>query len=266
MFIQKKQAVALPYKSSPMITTIETNSKKYQINLKQPIDISIPLRGSKSNVSAWYLEAPKIEPVSATDWVGSVAQGAPVNFNTVEFNPHAHGTHTECVGHITKEVRSVNESLKEFFFLAEVVTVAPEKLKGDFVISKKQLQFALGNKKREAIVIRTIPNTTEKLSAQYSHTNPPYLLEESANYLRKKGVKHLLIDLPSVDKEKDEGQLLAHHAFWNTNGQIRLEATITELIFVPNTVEDGTYFLNLQIAPFENDATPSKPILYKIEA
>jgi hypothetical protein len=34
---------------------------------------------------------------------------------------------------------------------------------------------------------------------------------------------------------------------------------------VPNSVEDGEYFLNLQIAPFENDATPSKPILYKIE-
>jgi hypothetical protein len=33
---------------------------------------------------------------------------------------------------------------------------------------------------------------------------------------------------------------------------------------VPNDIDDGTYFLNLQIAPFENDATPSKPILYKI--
>jgi hypothetical protein len=43
-----------------------------------------------------------------------------------------------------------------------------------------------------------------------------------------------------------------------------MDATITEFIFVPNTVLDGTYFLNLQIAPFENDATPSKPILYKV--
>ena len=137
-------------------------------------------------------------------------------------------------------------------------------LNGDFVISKKQLQFAIGNKKRDAIVIRSIPNTKEKLSAQYSHTNPPYLLEDAAIYLRKKGVKHLLIDLPSVDKEKDDGELLAHHAFWNTKGKIRFDATITEFIFVPNSVEDGCYFLNLQIAPFENDATPSKPVLYKI--
>jgi len=145
-----------------------------------------------------------------------------------------------------------------------VVTVAPEKLNDDFVISKKQLQFALGNKKRQAIIIRTLPNMKDKLSAQYSHSNPPYLLEDAAIYLRDKGIDHLLIDLPSVDKEKDEGKLLAHNAFWNTNGKTRLNATITEFIFVPNTVDDGTYFLNLQIAPFENDASPSKPILYAL--
>ena len=80
-----------------------------------------------------------------------------------------------------------------------------------------------------------------------------------------KGIKHLLIDLPSIDREKDGGELLGHNAFWNTSGQLRMDATITEFIFVPNSVEDGTYFLNLQVAPFENDATPSKPVLYKIE-
>ena len=247
-----------------MITTIQYNSRKLQIDFKKPLDISIPLRASKSNVNAWYVDPPKIEPVKDGEWVATVKDGACINFNEIHFNPHAHGTHTECVGHITEKVYSINESLKQFFFLAEVITVAPERLNGDSVISKKQIQFALGNKKRDAVVIRTIPNTKEKLSAQYSHTNPPYLLKDAAVYLREKGVKHLLIDLPSVDKEKDECQLLAHNAFWNTKGKLRLDATITELIFVPNTVEDGEYFLNLQIAPFENDATPSKPILYKI--
>ena len=248
-----------------MLATIQYNSKKLQIDLSKPIDISVPLIGSKNNVNAWYLDAPKIEPVQADGWIGSVAKGADVNFNNIYFNPHAHGTHTECVGHITEKIYSVNQQLKQFFFLAEVITVAPEKFDGDFVISKKQLRFALGNKKLEAIIIRTLPNTTEKLSKQYSNTNPPYLLEEAAIYLREKDVKHLLIDLPSVDKEKDGGFLLSHNAFWNTSRKLRLDATITEFIFVPNTVVDGTYFLNLQIAPFENDASPSKPILYKIE-
>ena len=247
-----------------MITTIQYNSKKHQIDLSKPLDISIPLRASKSNVNAWYLDEPKIEPVSVDGETVSIKEGACVNFNNISFNPHAHGTHTECAGHITEEVHSINKNLKQFFFFAEVITVAPEKLNGDFVISKKQLQFAIGNKKRDAIIIRTLPNTKDKLSRQYSHTNPTYLLEEAAIYLRNKEIKHLLIDLPSVDKERDECQLLSHNAFWNTKGKLRLDATITEFIYVPNSVKDGTYFLNLQIAPFENDASPSKPILYKI--
>ena len=247
-----------------MIATIQYNSRNHKIDLSNPLDISIPLIASKSNVNAWYVEEPKIEPVKVDDETVSVKEGACVNFNNISFNPHAHGTHTECVGHITEKMHSINQNLKKFFFFAEVITVAPEKLNDDFIISKKQLQFAIGNKKRDAIVIRTLPNTKDKLSRQYSHTNPPYLTEEAAIYLRNKEIRHLLIDLPSVDKERDECQLLSHNAFWNTKGKVRLDATITEFIFVPNSVIDGTYFLNLQIAPFENDATPSKPVLYKI--
>jgi kynurenine formamidase len=247
-----------------LIATIKYRSTNYKIDLSKPIDISIPLQASKTNVNAWYLEEPKIEPVKFGDWIGSVAQGADVNFNNIWFNPHAHGTHTECVGHITKAFHSINKNLKKFFFLAEVVTVAPEKFEDDFVISRKQIQTALGSKNRDALVIRTLPNTNEKLSRQYSNTNPTYLLEEAAIYLKNKNIKHLLIDLPSVDKEKDDGKLLAHNAFWNNKGKLRLDATITEFIYVPNKVLDGTYMLNLQIAPFENDASPSKPILYQI--
>jgi len=247
-----------------MLATIQYNSRKLQVDFAQPLDISIPLRASKSNVNAWYIDEPTIEPEKFDEDVISVAQGAAVNFNTINFNPHAHGTHTECVGHITEEFHSINQNLKHFFFLAEVVTVAPEELNGDTVISKAQLQFALGNKKRDAIVIRTMPNTKDKYSRQYSNTNWTYLEEDAVAFLVKKGIKHLLIDLPSVDREEDGGELKAHKVFWNFNGKLRKDATITEFIYVPNTVDDGEYFLNLQIAPFENDASPSKPILYKV--
>ncbi len=235
------------------------------IDLSKPLDISIPLRGEPSNVNAWYVSHPKIEPHTTDGFVGKVTEGASTNFNDIYFNPHAHGTHTECVGHITEDFYSINKHLKKYFFKAEVITIAPEKYQDDFVISRKQLQYALGNKKREALIIRTLPNVDDKLERQYSNTNPPYLLEQAAEFLVQKGIEHLLIDLPSVDKEKDGGALLAHHAFWNTQGKIRKQATITEFIYVANSIKDGTYFLNLQVAPFENDASPSRPVLYKIE-
>ena len=113
-------------------------------------------------------------------------------------------------------------------------------------------------------MIRTLPNMKDKLSKQYSKTNWTYLNEEAVNYLVNKGIKHLLIDLPSVDKEEDGGELKAHKAFWNFNGKLRKDCTITEFIYVPNKVVDGEYLLNLQIAPIENDATPSKPVLFKV--
>jgi len=36
------------------------------------------------------------------------------------------------------------------------------------------------------------------------------------------------------------------------------------LIFVPESVVDGAFFINIQIASFENDASPSKPLLFEI--
>ncbi|MEN8858560.1 MAG: cyclase family protein [Flavobacteriaceae bacterium] len=247
-----------------MIAEIKYNSRKYSIDLTNPIDISIPLRDGKDNVNAWYIDPPKIFPVASDDWVGSVKEGADVNFNNIHFNPHSHCTHTETAGHITETVHSINKHLNQFFFLAEVVTIPPENIGEDFVITKRQLQFSLGNKKRDAIIIRTLPNLSDKKNMQYSNTNPTYLLEEAAIYLKEKGIKHLLVDLPSVDKEKDEGKLLSHNAFWNTAEKLRLDATITEFIYVPNSVKDGTYFLNLMVAAIENDASPSKPVLYQI--
>ncbi|WP_350284702.1 cyclase family protein [uncultured Croceitalea sp.] len=246
-----------------MLATIKHNSRNYKIDLSKPLDISIAMSAESTNVNAWYLGPPKIEPHKEDGFVGKVSEGSSVNFNNIWFNPHSHITHTECAGHITEAFHSVNQNLKQFFFLAEVVTVAPEKRDDDFVISKKQLQYVLGNKKRKAVVIRTLPNLDSKKQQQYSNSNPPYLLEEAIVFLRDKNVEHLLVDLPSVDREKDDGVLAGHHAFWNTKGKLRNKATITEFIYVANTIEDGTYFLNLQVAPIENDASPSRPILYK---
>jgi kynurenine formamidase len=241
-----------------------------EINLSQPIDISIPLSNTDGNPIAWYIEKPEIEPVKFGDWVGKVSEGSSTNFNNIFFNPHGHGTHTECLGHITREFYSINQCLKQFFFTAELISIEPEMIDGDLVITKNQIETALNGIIPEAIVIRTLPNLESKKHTNYSNTNPPYLLEAAATFIREIGIQHLLIDLPSVDREEDEGKLLAHKAFWNVkdianlNDDARLHCTITEMIYVDDTVSDGSYFLNLQIASFENDASPSKPVLYKI--
>lgn len=246
------------------------DNKNYEVDLSKPIDISISIKNGGENLNAWGFDAPHISPVVSGDWVGKVSEGASVNFNNIRFNPHAHGTHTECLGHLTRDFFDVQDSLKTFFFLAELISVEPEKCGNDLAITKAQIAEALEGKTPEALAIRSLPNGTDKMSKKYSGNNPAYLSADAAKYLCEKGVKHLLTDLPSVDKEDDGGKLAAHKAFWHVkntsepNPGARLDATITELIFVPDSVRDGPYLLNLQIAPISNDASPSKPVLYEI--
>ncbi len=248
---------------------IATINKEFNIDLSKPIDISIPLTNTDENPIAWYIDKPVIEPVIFGDWIGKISEGkSSTNFNNIFFNPHGHGTHTECLGHITREFYSINQCLKQFFFMAELISVQPELQGEDLVITKSQIENALIGKNPEAIVIRTLPNLEDKKHLKYSNTNPPFLMEDAARFIRESRIQHLLIDLPSVDKEKDDGKLLAHKAFWNIidvnnlNADARLHCTITEMIYVADEVKDGSYLLNLQIASFENDASPSKPVLY----
>jgi hypothetical protein len=46
----------------------------------------------------------------------------------------------------------------------------------------------------------------------------------------------------------------------------RYSATITELIYVPEGVEDGLYLLNLQVPNLRTDAVLSRPVLYACTA
>lgn len=232
----------------------------------KPLDISLGLSHTDENPRAWYVDLPKFEPVRTEHYTGSVAEGGSVNFRDIYFNPHGHGTHTECLGHITETVFSINEHLNEYFFEAQLISLKPEvktvNCAQDRVLTLNQ--FKEIDIRSEALVLRTLPNLEEKKSMNYASTNPPYLEKEIADYLIEKGVKHFLLDLPSVDREEDGGALAFHHKFWEVPENPNHERTITELIYVDNSIADGYYILELQVAPFENDAAPSRPVLYEI--
>ncbi|MBK8722239.1 MAG: cyclase family protein [Saprospiraceae bacterium] len=248
-----------------MIIQLTHNQNTYEVDLSKPIDISIPLIEDENQVNCFYAPFFETAPVRMGDFVGSTAEGGAVNFLNVRINPHGNGTHTECVGHIAKEHYSINKCLKNYHKIAKLHTVIPTILEnGDRVILKNQLEHLLEKNEVEAIIIRTIPNHLEKQNNKYSGTNPTFVHHEAIQYLVSMGIQHLLIDLPSVDREEDGGKLLAHKAFWQYPENTRENCTITELIYVDDKIKDGIYFLNLQIASFEIDVSPSKPILYQL--
>jgi kynurenine formamidase len=132
------------------------------------------------------------------------------------------------------------------------------------VITLEQLRNVVSERPPEALVIRTLPNDTESDHRDWTGTNPTYLQSTACAWLRSIGVKHLLLDLPSVDREEDGGVLAAHHAFWDHPNTVDRERTITELLSVPADVRDGDYLLELQLPHIMNDAAPSRPVLYAV--
>lgn len=235
------------------------------------LDISLPL-STKEGALAWYCEPVKIWPVEGDGFIGKVSEGGTTNFNNIKLNPHGNGTHTENVGHISEEFYSINDSLKEFHFKANLISITPKPFfnetwqENDLIIDVELIKQALTDyNKNDALVIRTLPNANDKQNKNYSHTNPPYITEKAIEWLNNFGIKHLLIDLPSVDRENDHGELKAHRKFWNYPESPILDKTITELVFVDDSVKDGEYMLQIQIISLENDASPSKPVLYEIQ-
>jgi kynurenine formamidase len=269
-----------------MQISITVHTKEYHI-LNKGIDISIPLNFNGLQPNTYGVDRATSHPFKGDGWVGDVREGGSCNFEVYNFIPHCNGTHTECVGHITEERISIHEVLQDAFIPATLVTLTPEVRTNtsdtyipalndtDLVIDKdtieEELAF-LGTNKNflQALIIRTLPNEESKKSCDYTKVEPPFFTIEAMKYIKKLGVKHLLIDIPSVDRLHDEGKLTAHHIFWgmeleskNVGEKIPLQ-TITEFIYVPEEVVDGIYMLNLQIAPFMADASPSRPRLYPI--
>jgi len=144
--------------------------------------------------------------------------------------------------------------------------------------------------KKEAPVRKAGSEETKSAAkpVHYSYTgkNPPYFTKEAMEYLVSLNCYHLLCDLPSVDRENDQGHLIAHRVFLRlplkdspasstpaaaagiAKGKKEKEKppvpTITELIFPPDREEvpDGIYILDLHVAPLLSDASPSRPVLY----
>lgn len=265
---------------------LKIGAENYEIDPHEPLSISIPLNFNGEQPNAYGAEKAVSTPCRAGELVGDTRLGGSCNFERYTFIPHCSGTHTESIGHITHDRISVHNSLKDAFVPSILISVAPEKAgetnetypidltESDFLITRKAIEKAIENADEnflEGLIVRTLPNDDGKLTREYLDEIPPFFSTEAMLFLREKGVKHLLCDLPSIDRIFDEGKLSNHRIFWNiepekfeTNENSLVSNTITELIFVPEKICDDKYLLNLQIPPFSTDAAPCRAVLFSV--
>ncbi len=249
-----------------MVIQVAYSGKTYTTDLNQPIDISLPVKHGDDNPNCFWAEPVEISTIIVGDYVGSVAQGGTTNYQRLSMTPHGNGTHTECYGHISADPNgTIDQCLNKYHFVALLISIPLTILDdGDEVVSYDGFLDQLGGRKVDAIIIRTLPNGSSKKLRKYSGKNPPYLDPRITQYFADNNIEHLLVDLPSVDRESDEGRLTAHKNFWQISGDVRKSATITELVFVKESIPDGMYLLNIQIPSIVLDAVPSKPLIYPL--
>ncbi len=261
------------------------NSKTYSVDTKTPLDISIPLLFNASHPVFWGAPKASASTYAVGELIGDTRRGGSSNVEEYRFIPHCHGTHTECIGHISHERFSIHNILKDAFIPSTLITVKPQpalEIEDRYLPSKEQedrmiSQQALIEKLAGAsldfltgLIIRTSPNDESKKSRDYHKEPPAFLSLDGIEYIVSLGVKHLLVDIPSIDRTYDQGYLSVHRKFWNVSlGEHNIQPhqcslkTISEMIYVPDEIEDGHYLLNLQIPAFVTDAAPSRPLLYR---
>jgi kynurenine formamidase len=263
------------------------------IDLARVVDVSVPVRFGEAESRAFSLPAATTAPVAVGSVVGDVRRGGSCNCETHHFTPHADGTHTEGPGHLL--ARRLPVRVDDVVCLAALVRVRPRPLgdvadehsgnhrHDDLVVDVTSVREALdavvvdaalpvGVASPTAVVIVTGSGDARR-TARFSGTNPPYLTVEAAAHLRERGVRHVLVDLPSLDREDDGGLLAAHRAFFDlpvgvgaadVDGdadEAPLPRTVTELIAVDDDVAVGLYALFLQVPSMLADAVPSRPLL-----
>ena len=263
-----------------MKAKISLKNIDFEVNFSKGNDISIPINFNGPQPNTYGVDLATSNPYEDGQFIGDTRKGGPCNFETYSFTPHCNGTHTECIGHITNERVSVLTSLNQEMIRSTLVSIVPRSTnenynpnlnKEDLLITKEDLEFQLKDVQPaflQGLIIRTMPNLENKKSRDYMKVSPAFFSIDAMDYIVCLGVEHLLVDTPSVDRLHDDGHLSAHNIFWQTNSkefnQNTQNKTITEMIFVPSCLEDGTYLLNLQIPAFVSDAAPSRPIIYKI--
>lgn len=243
---------------------MKLQTQHYHFDLSHAFDLSIGIEFG-NGLRAFGVDWAQKSPMKQEGFVGSVDGGGSCNCDQITLVPHCQSTHTECVGHILKDSLSINDIHSVLLKVAQVVTIDAQ------IISLKDVERISIEPDVKALVIRTLPNDIEKKTKTYSD-QACYILPEAIQWINQQGIEHLLVDFPSIDPMQDGGKLLAHRAFWNVSeGQVEMDVktqrhkTITELIYVPNTVKDDVYLLDLQVANIALDASLARPILYPKE-
>lgn len=256
-------------------------AREWRSRLSEPVSLARTLDFAGAHPRAFGAPAATTAPFVAGGFNGEVARGASCNCRSVTLIPHCNGTHTESVAHLTLDTLAIESIVPLQPVPAVLVTVAPVEATstgegtdpaprpGDRVVTAEAIARAWPRgwpadfPAPEALVLRT---------GDGAGSPPPYLTREAAALAAARGIRHLVLELPSVDREDDGGRLAGHREFFGLPAAStaladakRADCTVTELALVPASCRDGAGALQLQVTPWLGDAVPSRPLWFALD-
>ncbi|MCC6170964.1 MAG: cyclase family protein [Gammaproteobacteria bacterium] len=256
-----------------------------RIDLASPVSLAAPLRFDGRDPRHFDAPAPRRWPLALPGFSGEVRRGASCNCSTLELTPHCNGTHTECVAHLVDEPLDACEIAPRGPLLALLLSIPPVSAAGsgedsdpapqpgDRLLTRVALRAAWPETLPFAPRALVLRSSAPLAVASTTALAAPYLSRQLAAELVARGIEHLVVELPSIDRGQDQGRLCAHRIFFGLPpGSTRLAeaqrggCTITELAAIPAELPDGPCALQLALPRIAGDAVPSQPLLYRLVA
>lgn len=270
---------------------LDAAAPRLPIDLAAPVSLARPVRFDGGGPRHFGAPAARARPYAAPGFSGEVRRGASCNCATIELTPHCNGTHTESVAHLVDEPLDVCDLVPLGLMPALVVSAAPVAASttdedsdpapqpGDRLLTRTALlagwpatlPFA-----PRALVLRSAAGEADQNGADEGadgDATAPYLSRQLVGELVARGIEHLVVDLPSIDRGHDGGRLCGHRLFfglppgstWLAQAT-RRACTVTEYARIPAALADGPCALQLTLPRLAGDAVPSRPLAFRLGA
>lgn len=251
---------------------VKTNNTYYQLENARRVSRSVKFHPVTKNSNAYGLADVKNTLTYAAKESGCC------NVNVLEYCPHKI-THMETAAHIMAREASPPtaldipvQHLEGVLYLADFSGMEP---KSGALITEDQMHQKL-QKIDRPISMLALKTPASNLNEHYDFSGKDFmaLSEQAARMIHdfgknKHAIQCLVLDLPSIDPEHDNGNLLAHRAYFGLpakgfTGIIKEKRALVELAWLQG-MDEGYYYAVVTPAKFQANAVHTEVTLWKMK-
>jgi kynurenine formamidase len=264
------------------VTDADGNTKQFRLGEPIPVSRPVVFQPKTKASNAFYLPVINWKTLELGDrFIGDVNRGGSCNVDILSYVPHGI-THIETAAHILSPGSQpcfVDEippgHLSGIVYLIDLTAPGPGAMPGaesGQQVSWKAVEEKLQQNKLP-ISMLAIKTKASLLPAAYDFSGKDFL---SISPEAAKGIHHykypitcLLLDLPSIDPEADEGKLLAHRCYFGLplsghQGEDGEKRALVELAWFAG-VEAGYYYADITPPRFRTNAVSTGIVFRPLE-